>query len=295
MELKEGETYPVEQLRNALLIHGANDAAVALAEATDGSVEAFADSMNAKARELGLKNSRFVNPHGMNAKGHYSSALDLALMAAAGLSDPIFRSIVDTWTYVLPRDDGTVSTFTNRNKLLEREGWVNGVKTGSTPRAGQCLVASGSKDGRTLISVVLGEEGNDPCWNDSLALLKYGFEHYRRVVVATRGQQVSALTLPFPRGATLGLMAEHTLALSVFAEDEVTTTVRAQSDVAGPVAVGEKLGSLTAKVNGREVGSVDLVAANAVEVPSLTDVVRRLTARWPPGLRLTTLALTPIR
>jgi D-alanyl-D-alanine carboxypeptidase (penicillin-binding protein 5/6) len=259
MELKEGETFTVEELLNALLVLSANDAAVALAEATAGSVGAFAELMNAKAKELGLKNSHFVNPHGMTAKGHYSSAFDLAHIAAAALADHTFRTIVDTRSYTLNRPDGTTTTFTNSNKLLEQVGWVTGVKTGSTPRAGRCLVASGTRDGRTLISVVLGTEHSTIASKECLELLEYGFAHYRRAVVAVRGERVTDVPIPAALGSRLDLVAGRTLAVSVYADDEVTSTIRVRSDMGLPISKGEVLGTLTAKVNGGEIATIDLL------------------------------------
>jgi len=293
MELKEGETFTVKELLNALLVLSANDAAVALAEATAGSVEAFAGLMNAKAKELGLKNSHFVNPHGMTAQGHYSSAFDLAHIAAAALSHHTFRTIVDTWSYTLTRPDGTTMTFTNSNKLLEQVGWVTGVKTGSTPRAGRCLVASGNKDGRTLISVVLGTEHSTIASKECLGLLEYGFAHYRRAVVAARGERVTDIPIPAALGSRLDLVAAQTVALSVYADDEVTTTVRVKSRVGLPVAKGDVLGTLTAKVGGSEVATIDLLAADSVEQPTFANVRERLRGSWPPGLSLATATVAP--
>jgi len=291
MELKEGETFTVEELLNALLVLSANDAAVALAEATAGSVGAFAELMNAKAKELGLKNSHFVNPHGMTAKGHYSSAFDLAHIAAAALADHTFRTIVDTRSYTLNRPDGTTTTFTNSNKLLEQVGWVTGVKTGSTPRAGRCLVASGTRDGRTLISVVLGTEHSTIASKECLELLEYGFAHYRRAVVAVRGEPVTDVPIPSALGSRLDLVAGRTLAVSVYADDEVTSTIRVRSDMGLPISKGEVLGTLTAKVNGGEIATIDLLAADTVEQPSFTNVRERLRGSWPPGLLLAEVTL----
>ena len=167
MYLKVGETVTVEQLLYGLLLSSGNDAALALAEACCGSVEEFVAEMNRKAREIGMNNSSFANPNGLDDEGHFSTARDMACLAAHAVADPTFVRLCST---------KQVSTagraMTNHNRLLrELEGCI-GMKTGYTMAAGRTLVTSVIRDGRTLVAVTL-QDGND--WADHRALYEYGF------------------------------------------------------------------------------------------------------------------------
>ena len=173
--LQPGETLTVRDLLYALLLSSANDAATALALCCSGSIPAFADRMNRIAEQLGLENTHFVNPHGLDHPEHYSTARDLALIAAAAFEDVNFREIVSTRRYLIPAPDGGRRILTNHNKLLSRYSDCVGVKTGFTKKSGRCLVSAAERDGVLLISVTL----NDPNdWNDHTLLLDYGFSLY---------------------------------------------------------------------------------------------------------------------
>ena len=170
--LKPGETLSIRDLLYALLLQSANDAATALALLCSGSIPAFADEMNRIAEQLGLRNTHFVNPHGLDHPEHYSTARDLALIAAAAFEDVNFREMVSTRRYSIPAPDGGRRFLTNHNKLLSRYPDCVGVKTGFTKKSGRCLVSAAERDGVLLIFVTL----NDPNdWNDHTLLLDYGF------------------------------------------------------------------------------------------------------------------------
>ena len=145
---------------------------------------------------------------------------------------------MDTETYTLPRPDGTDLLMENSNKLLHELPWITGVKTGSTPLSGGCLVSSGSRGGVSLIAVVLGESDYDKRWEDCQELLEYGFSLYRRVRVVSRGDSLFEVAVPFRPGDPLEVVAARTLVVPVFREDEVGTSVRAQK-VRWPVEAGE--------------------------------------------------------
>ena len=151
--LKPGEHVKLETLLYGLLLHSGNDAALAIARFCGGSVEGFVAGMNAKAQELGMTNSHFANPNGLNDEGHYSSARDMALLARACLDNEYLAQMVSTRTITL---EGR--TFTNHNKLLWRYEGCVGMKTGFTEKAGRTLVSAARRDGMTLIAVTL----NDP-------------------------------------------------------------------------------------------------------------------------------------
>ena len=175
--LVEGEILSLEHLLYALLLESANDAAVAIAVAVAGSVEEFAVLMNAKAEELGLTNTHFVNPHGLDDPEHYTTAYELALIAREALADPTFREICSTRRKTIPlHGDEGVRLLINHNKLLQAYEGCIGVKTGFTKKTGRCLVSAAEREGVTLIAVTLNAPDD---WRDHTAMLDYGFGRYQ--------------------------------------------------------------------------------------------------------------------
>ena len=185
------DPWTVEELLAALLIRSANDAAVALAEHVGGSVEGFAALMNAKAGDLGLENSNFVNPHGLDHRDHYSSARDLLTLSLAAMADERFARIVAAPRIFLPAaPDGQERASRNRNKLLDQYRGAIGIKTGFTNRAVLTMVAAAERDGRRLYAVVLG---SDEHYRDVSVLMDYGFEEFTAITftLATSAQRAS--------------------------------------------------------------------------------------------------------
>lgn len=172
--IKPGEVYTRRELLRVLLVHSVNDVACALARDNAGSVAEFADKMNAKARELGMTRSHFVNPNGLPAPDQYSSARDMSRLALAAYRSPTIRSIVSTKSLFFEFSDGRVAEFKNTNHVLRDYPFCTGMKTGYTQAAGHCLVSSGNRNGREVISVVLGDKDRDWLWRDSSSLLAWG-------------------------------------------------------------------------------------------------------------------------
>lgn len=170
--IKGGETYRRIDLLRALLVKSPNDVARCLARDYAGSLEAFAELMNRRARELGATNSHFVNPNGLPIPGQYSSARDLSLIARAAYANSTIRSIVSLPKLVFRYSNGRTRELTNTNKVLTRLPYCNGMKTGYTEAAGHCLISSGARPGRDVIAVVLGD-GKIRVWQDSAALLSW--------------------------------------------------------------------------------------------------------------------------
>ena len=169
--LKTGETYRRYDLLKILLVKSMNDVARCLARDNAGGQEAFAARMNAKARELGMSNSHFVNPNGLPAPGQYSTARDMSRVAMAAYRNRLLRNIVNTreitWRYA----DGRAREFENTNRVLRRWALCNGMKTGYTEAAGHCLISSAASGGRDVISVILGDK---QVWDDSYRMLAWG-------------------------------------------------------------------------------------------------------------------------
>lgn len=169
--LKEGETYPRIQLLTALLVKSSNDIAQALARDNAGSIEAFVDKMNSRARALGMHDSHFVNPHGLPADDQYSTARDMARLALAADANPVIRDLVEVRRFDFIKGDGRAIRLENTNRVMRNYVFCDGMKTGYTQLAGHCLVCSGEKDGRRRIAVVLSD--NESIWKDAQALLEW--------------------------------------------------------------------------------------------------------------------------
>ena len=194
LELRKGERFTVHQLLVGLLVKSANDAAVALADAVDGSAAKFVGRMNQRAAQLGLRETHYVTPYGLDRPGHHTSARDLARLWEVAMRRADFRSLVSMRSGQLP-GASPQRKFVNTNQLLGSYPWVVGGKTGFTADAGRCLVASASRGGRRLVAVALGSTDAFP---DVRALFDYGFSAFDWVRLAQRGQ---AVTLAAPGGA----------------------------------------------------------------------------------------------
>jgi serine-type D-Ala-D-Ala carboxypeptidase (penicillin-binding protein 5/6) len=173
--LKPGESYTRRELLKVLMVKSANDVARALARDIGGSVEGFATLMNRKCAQLGMRNSNFMNPHGLTEPGQYSTARDMAIAARAAYRSPLLRSFAATKEFTFTFNSGRTLTIANTNRLLKTLPFVDGLKTGTTNASGRCLISSGSMNGRSVICVVL--KSNTPnIWSDSEKLLRWSLE-----------------------------------------------------------------------------------------------------------------------
>lgn len=177
--LQAGEHLTVEQLLYGLMLESGNDAAEALAIACDGSIDAFADRMNARAKSLGLTHTRFANPHGLSASGHYTTARELAIITGEAMKNELFRTIVSTSRMQIPYQDQPGARYlTNHNPILTRYDGMIGVKTGWTTADGKCFVTAAERNGLTLIAVTLGDTNIS---STHTALLNHGFASFEAV------------------------------------------------------------------------------------------------------------------
>ncbi len=190
--LCEGDRYTLEELLYALLLQSANDAAAAIALAVGGSLPRFAELMNEKADELGLTDTHFVTPHGLDDPQHYTTAEDLGLVACEALSDPTFAKIVATRRHTFQTVEGEKArVLLNHNKLLVFYEGTVGVKTGFTKKSGRCLVSAARRDGLLLVAVTLNAPSD---WSDHTLLFNYGFENYESRLLAAPNE--FSYTLP---------------------------------------------------------------------------------------------------
>ncbi|HOJ20105.1 MAG TPA: D-alanyl-D-alanine carboxypeptidase family protein [Armatimonadota bacterium] len=262
--LKPGEKLTVGDLLWALLLRSANDACVAIGEHIAGSEEKFVEMMNARALEMGLKNTHFKNPHGLHAEDHYSTAYDLAQMTRVAMQHPLFAQIVARKRKRIDRSiEKQDVVVVNKNRLLFRWDAVDGVKTGYTRQAGHCLVASASQDGWRLISVVL-KSGNS--WGDSRTLLEHGFRQYERVLVARKGTPL--LQVRVVNGLQDSVQAMLVKDLSVVVPRGTKVDVRTEVTpgmARAPLWRGDSLGIVVARQGETELGRSLLLAADPVE------------------------------
>ena len=264
INLREGERMTVKDLLRALLLESANDAAVALAENISGSRQAFVDEMNARAQELGLDHTSYANPIGLDQAGNYSSAHDLATLARTLLRNRRFARIVDMPSATLesgirPR------TVRNRNDLVGQYPWVDGVKTGYTLNAGNVLVGAAARGPRArVVSVVLAEPTEAARDADTLTLLRWGLGQFHRVRVVDRRRRLATADVEH-RDETAGLVPRRGVVLTVRDGQRLRRRVNAPDELEGPLAAGERVGSVTVLVDGRPVRRVALVTA--AEVP----------------------------
>lgn len=174
--LKAGEVYTRRELLKVLMVKSANDVGRALARDVSGSQEGFADTMNRKAASLGMRNSHFLNPHGLTEPGQHSTARDMAIAAREAYRSPLMRSYVSTKAYTFRFNNGRTRLLENTNKVLKTLPYCTGMKTGTTNASGRCLVSTGTLNGRSVIAVVLKSNSRN-IWSDAGKLLTWALEH----------------------------------------------------------------------------------------------------------------------
>lgn len=268
--LEIGEKLTVRELLLGLMLKSGNDAAVALAEQTAGSVDAFVLLMNAKAKEIGMSNTGFVTPNGLDADGHYTTAYDMALLACRAMQNPDFRETVSTETASIPwqgHDWGR--SLKNHNKLLGMYEGCTGIKTGFTKKAGRCLVSSAERDGRELVCVTLNAPDD---WNDHIRLLDYGFGDFVAARPAERGKKWGSTVI---EGKEIGLNFAEDFTVSL-KPDEKTEIKFEPCEARLPVQKGQKLGRAYIFSAGDFLGGVDLVADRSVERDGLVDCMIKI-------------------
>lgn len=264
-----GEKLTLGNLVYALMLASANDAAAAIAIIVGGSIEKFAGMMNEKAAELGLSNTRFVNPHGLDAAGHHTTARDLALLSAYALGNDTFKKIVSTKKTTIPLngEEGR-RLLINHNRLLRYYDGAIGVKTGFTRKSGRCLVSAAERDGLIFVAVTINAP-ND--WNDHTRMLDYGFSSYVRLKLEERGNL--SITMPLVGGVCDWVMLTNSEAVEVTlpkTHGKVSFVIEAPRFLYAPVKSGERVGRIVYYSDGEEIASSPLFTVNAVEKPKKT-------------------------
>ena len=268
--LYAGQRITVGELLEAMLVRSGNDASVALAEHVAGSVDGFVGLMNDKARSLGLEQTAFTNPHGLDAAGHHTSAADLATLSAIAMADERFASAVRIPRVTLTRADGTRVTYENSNKLLTDYAGATGVKTGWTSKAGYCVVASAERNGISLLAVVLGGTSEDDRFDQAKTLFDWAYAHYAMTAVSSAEETAALVAVSDYLDTTVAAVVAESVTVPVFDLDgDLSARVDALPEVDAPVVVGQRLGTLTVMQGERLLAQVPLVAAHDVPAPDL--------------------------
>lgn len=268
MYLREGEELTLETLLYGLMLCSGNDAAVAIAEHIGGSVAGFAKMMNETAKELGMENSSFANPNGLDAEGHYSTARDMAVLACAAMENETLARIVSTRSVTIGG-----RTMTNHNKLLSYLDSCIGLKTGYTRAAGRTLVSCAQRNGQRLVAVTL-QDGND--WADHQALYEYGFSAYPAHRAATLGGVLEWAAVEESVSDTVPLVAADSFFWPVGQGESLETEIRLDRPLRAPLAAGSRVGEAVFTLDGTEVGRVGLLcgAPAAPQVASAMGTLR---------------------
>jgi D-alanyl-D-alanine carboxypeptidase (penicillin-binding protein 5/6) len=270
--LHKGEQMTVHDLLRALLLPSANDAAWDLAyNVGDSSVRRFVRLMNREANKLKLEHTRYANPIGLDDPDNYSTAADLAKLASIDMRNKRFARIVDL-THATLHSGSRERTVINRNDLVGRYSFVDGVKTGHTLQAGNVLVAAGHRDGVRVISVVLGEPSVARRDVDSVALLRYGLGQFHRVGVLKKGHTIASVPV-HQRSGEAGLAAARSVTLTVRKGTPVRIRKLPPDELKGPLPAGRAVGRVQVLVNGKVVRTVPLITTEKVPGPAF---LRRL-------------------
>ena len=281
--LDTGEVQTVDGLLKSMIVGSANDASVALAELMYGSQELCVDQMNARAAELGMAHTHFVNCTGLPAEGQHTTARDVARMTMAMLRHELYFHYSGIWLDEVDHGDGRVTQLTNTNKLIRLYDGCDGGKTGSTDEAGYCIAATARRSDMRLIAVVLGAPSGSERFDLAAKMFDYGFANYRLYPVAQRGTKIKG-TLPVdggrPDGVSLILDGDLTLLVTKGSEQDVSLVPELPERVEAPVEVGDLIGYVRVEQGGRMLAKLPVVAASASEIKGFDGNLKKLLRHW---------------
>ena len=278
VKLQEGQEIKLEELLYGLMLASGNDAAVAIAEHTAGSVEDFAKLMNAKAAELGAFNTNFITPHGLDTEGHYSTAYDMAIITRYALKNPTIAKLVSTQSKYMTFTDGSGRSLNNTNALLSSYAGANGVKTGYTALAGRCLIGSATKNDWQVISVVFGEPTSASRINDSAKILNYCFENYK--FVDLREIYKVNFSIPIEKGIKKDFIPQYEKALLVPVTNEEKSAIKIKKEISetliAPIASNHIVGKIEFMLNDESLGQINLINPKEISRMNIFDYYKNI-------------------
>lgn len=258
--LRDGEEFTVEELLYALMLASANDAAVALAIHTAGSVEGFVTLMNEQASELGLTDTHFCDPHGLSASGHYTTARELALIALEAMKHDEFSRICSTKSTVIRSDSKeSARLLRNHNRMLTLYTGAFGIKTGYIKASGRCLVSGAERNGISFIAVTLDASDD---WNDHRLMLDYAFSLYRGIHILSRGElSLSLMLCGSLQSSVLCTNADdiYIIVPKELSDDEISTVIEMREFEFAPIESGRSVGRVAVIYKGEVIAQSDIV------------------------------------
>lgn len=272
MFLETGEQLTVNDMLKGIAVASANDGCVAMAEHIAGSEDAFVDMMNAKAAELGMENTHFMNTNGLDEEGHYSSARDVAIMSRELIKHEKIFDYTTIWTDELR--DGKFQ-LANTNKLIRYYDGANGLKTGSTSQALCCLSASAKRDDMQLIGVILGAPTSAERFDSAKTLLDYGFSHYSVKQLISEGDSLGAAEVKKGVADSVDVVSggECQVLFEKGKDGEIEQEIYIEDNLTAPVEQGQEIGSISFSIDGELIGEVPLLAGSAVEKKSIGSII----------------------
>lgn len=285
--LKKGDKITLNDLLYGLMLRSGNDAAVAIAEYVGGSVQGFADMMNKKAQELGLTETNFVTPHGLDNSKHYTTALELAKLTDYALQNEKFAQIVGTKQTSITIN-GVPRTIANTNELLGVLNGVVGVKTGFTNGAGRCLVTETKRDDKDIITVVLGADTKKDRTRDSIKLIEYTFSNFKNVNIKEKALEefekwnaINSKRIVVAKGKEenakleLNKLGNEIIPLKAEQENNIKITINSITQTEAPIEKGQKIGTLSIKINDEVVENVDIICKEKIEKKNWIDYLKQ--------------------
>ena len=270
--LREGDEYEVKELLYALLLQSANDAATALAYYTAGGIDEFSEFMNSKAKDLGLSNTHFTNPHGLDDKDHYTTAFDLAIMSAKLLENETLREIVSTYKKTFTYNERT-RTYINHNKLLRSYDGCIGIKTGFTKRSGRCLVSAAERDGLKFITVTLNAPSD---WSDHTALFDFAFDSFEKIQLTNASDYPKSVKILGGNKDKIDISAEKELAVIKEKDNHcIEKSVFLPRYLIAPIRKGDVVGKVVYKLDDKTY-TVNIVAIEDINSLSNDGILSRL-------------------
>ena len=277
--LEAGEVQKVDTLLKGIAVASANDGCVAMAEYIGGSVESFVEMMNAKAKELNMKDTNFVNTNGLPVDNHYTSAHDIAIMSRELLKHDVISKYLTTWMdqVVVGKKQITVG-LANTNKLIKHYQGATGVKTGFTQQAKYCLSASAKSGDTHLVAVTLGAETSPERFKDATSLLNFGFANYESVKLCSKNDNIATLTLDKADEQKINLVAKEDLSVLIKkgGNKDFTRKIKVNENPTIPIKKGTNLGYVEIYQGKTLVGKVDLVNTKDIQKASYLKMLQRV-------------------
>ena len=281
--IEEGGEYTVGDLLKSTIVSSANDASVALAERISGSEDSFVVLMNKKAKELGLKNTNYVNCTGLPASNQYSCAKDTALLLKQVLTHDDYHKFSTIWMDTLSHPKGRESELVNTNKLIRYYEGCDGGKTGSTSEAGYCLVATAKRGDMRLIGSVLGAENGKKRFSETSSLLNYGFNNFEnRQVVNKNSELGEKLQVKNSKQNEISVIAEKDIfVLSKKGEDnDITTKIELNESIKAPIKKGDKVGKIYVIRNSEVIDFSEILANEDANSITIMDNITKIAENW---------------